>query len=1200
MEPPKLSALQASPSLLHIGGSTPGKQQGAIYTASKPMQQTQTSASSKVQVSQSAQKTSKKPKHSLQQIHKPQHLVRDHLGKFVSSPAKNLHQHILKKQSLMKQTSNTSSPLHSPGLPQQVSPVPYSSDQARVIGPVTNQAETTHVKNLLAKKIRTQTPVPIAPKGSQNQPQAQQQPTQQPPSIETGGNPMHLVTFTTQQSMVIQGQLHQSLSPQPYVGVASQQMGINSQQPYHAQNCVSAPQPCVNNPQGYINNQAYGSPAVGRSNDQIHGIQSVVDGTQQYVISHQSDDGTFGSCVNSSQSSHRSRSPKSDKSKKKSSSQSRSGSRSSSPKGSSPKRQSSASSRSSSPRSASPKNYELEVCGEVERAKDVVQVGLEARIERVENRCLNQIKQMNKSITVVPMPSTSHPISSSITPSSQNIILPIIVGSTNTGQTGNFIPSPSLSCPTIVNPSTQPPVLIQQNIQTSSPVNTVMPVKTSNPEAQSIEPKSNDECSTPVSNQSFDSELKDVPVNDSQPSVVKQDSLSEESVVENQTNQQTSAEVEPSKPKVKYVCSQDETEAAVSSLLINSEEETRQSISNGSEGDLGLSSAVVHAADETEAAISALTGMLEEDNVDDTEDIEDDAIMMDTEMVSNGGEDHFVQGEDQIESEENVQSGETVMAEDGNLGCVEADKTAVNGGESEMSDMCTKQAEIMLNGVLASPGESDIIPSPTADECHINGLENSDSEEFGNKDTLKKLASEKLAKINGITHHIGNGDFDKKTVEGSVTGDSVIEADKNVNQIIAAGDAVRVNGCEEAEVAEEDSGNLFNGKIDNVMEVAGKEEGNPPAQCYELASESDVDMVADGDSDKVIIENEMCLQPAVSSVSNTEEEMVVDNNVEPKENKDVLESSGTVPQPEETVSEPVESINVLEKTCENGDSSEKENPEEITSEIEKKDENSEDSNCDLPDVSSGCVDILKAAIESEKIDELDLNGDSNDSLPVVTEGIYQTGIQMTMGNGHIPIGNEMTTTVGSNSISLIPNVFSSVQTGLVVGTIVSINNNILTTSNVPLPYVDNTNTAAKVSVNMEMCQNNRHLPTPETSRDSELSCDSIASSITDSLSDKHSISIQQPIFNVQSIQTSNFLSVQTIPGKQKVVTTSIITTGPSQTSPRSSKRPKKRNRNQSGSSDSRGSSACTTPPISQAAAQPPGPDLVCEWGGCKK
>ncbi|XP_067676810.1 AT-rich interactive domain-containing protein 2-like isoform X2 [Haliotis asinina] len=75
-----------------------------------------------------------------------------------------------------------------------------------------------------------------------------------------------------------------------------------------------------------------------------------------------------------------------------------------SPHPSSPKAKSqttSSGSRPCSPRAASPRSqqaYELEVCGEVERAKDIVKSGAEAFIERVENRNLQQWQKVQKSL----------------------------------------------------------------------------------------------------------------------------------------------------------------------------------------------------------------------------------------------------------------------------------------------------------------------------------------------------------------------------------------------------------------------------------------------------------------------------------------------------------------------------------------------------------------------------------------------------------------------------------------------------------------------------------------------------------------------------------------------------------------------------------------------------------------------------------
>ena len=120
---------------------------------------------------------------------------------------------------------------------------------------------------------------------------------------------------------------------------------------------------------------------------------------------------------------------------------------------------------------------------------------------------------------------------------------------------------------------------------------------------------------------------------------------------------------------------------------------------------------------------------------------------------------------------------------------------------------------------------------------------------------------------------------------------------------------------------------------------------------------------------------------------------------------------------------------------------------------------------------------------------------------------------------------------------------------------------------------------------LEICSSSRHVPTPEASRDSEYSCDSIASSITDS-QDKHS-SVSQ--------------GSATSSGKPSPVSTTTTTSSASskRSRPKSGekksgeKKSKKRSRNSSGGSDSR---ASTSPAPSTA---PPALKFMCDWAGCK-
>ncbi|KAK3098629.1 hypothetical protein FSP39_021380 [Pinctada imbricata] len=1178
MEPPKLSALQASPSLLPIGGAQVSKQQDAIYTSSKPVTQTQTSASSMVQVSQADQQI---PKRQIQ---------RDGYGKFSSVSAKSLHHHILKKQNTMKKDlyeekilqvcPDASKKKGTPVQTQHTAPIDLLESPG--------SSDTKNVKNLLAKKILTQTPVPIAPKVPLVAP------PQPSSSVDIGGNPMHLLTFTTQQSNVIQGTLQQNLSPQTFVANIPQHVTDDVRQPYNSQNCLNSKQQVRSTSQTFMPSAQVHAIAEqikpsAHTQAQIHGIQSVVDGVQQYIIS-QSDDSVFsGSCVNSSQSSHGSQSPKIDKNVKLSNSPNRIGSRSSrssSPKGSSPKRQSSSSSQSNSSRSTSPKSYELEVCGEVERAKDVVKVGLEARIERVENLCLNQIKK------VIPLPSKTIPISST------NDILSVTNGSSNTGQTGSFTSSNSCLAASY---SSNMKIFNNQTMIFHQPsphsVSHITPLpstaQTSFERAQSFNDEIVSSMSSGIHSQSSESIISSEGGFRRQ---VKQDSFNlvqggksllvdSEAPVENPSS--------PPKLKAKYVCSQDETEAAVSSLLINNVEESQESVLSGSD-DVGLPSAVVNAPDETEAAISAIAGFLENDLVSDIDEPREEVMM--------NGDFIIHQAEDQAREEANLESNAESVSLDGSIGenpagqvSTESVKEIVIGYHRDSScqaasDLHTKQSKIILNGDLHSP-DSDIIPSPISDnDCPLNGVEKEDvllqRDAMG---ALNKLSSKKTSKMNGISLNMGNHDFDSinlrskpQKLENGIKEDnkensSDLNSEKNV---VRPRFSIRVNGCYDVEMHLEET-EKHNGNIDSVSEFAARnddEEQNFQGPCYELASEAEAE-----DSGEILIENEMCLQPIRKAV------------LEPET---VLNKQNSSESPRE-----VAAIS-SHKAEKNEYKMEKFGPEEvIVDDVEKKEGASDKKTDMLPDTSTGCVDILKAAIESEKIDELDLNGDSNDSLPVVTEGIYSTGLQMTVQNGHIPMGNDVTTAVGANSINLIPNVFSTVQAGLVVGTIVSINNNMLTTSNVPLPYIETHNPQAKVNVDIGIYPHNRPFPKQGISPDVEICCDSIVSPLTDS-SDRHSIFIdQKPIISVQNvpnIHASAFLSVQTTQAKQIISTTTIptVSTQTSPSSTRSSERkPRKRNRSQSGSTDSRSSSL---QPIFQPASQPTLPELMCEWIGCRK
>ncbi|XP_062595234.1 AT-rich interactive domain-containing protein 2-like isoform X2 [Saccostrea cucullata] len=1002
------------------GGAVPttNQQQSAIYTATKPLTQTSSSNSKSAQNQPSIMSVGKSPQPKTQQA--------------------------------LKQHLNQASPTQMPVLPQQTGP----PNPTNLQGADTSSNETRMIKNLLAKKLKVQqsSPVPIAPKQTP-------QPIQ---AVVDPNNPMHLLTFTTQQSTHIQGQLQQAFVP------------------------------VVQDTSGYTVTGNYFDQSNLGQTFQIQGVQPFMDGTQQIVIPQ---------ATVSSQPSLQTGSPISDKSKgatkNNASRNSSRTSRSSSPKGTSPKSKPSSSSRSSSPR-----NYDLDVCGEVERAKDVVKVGLEARIERIENNSLKQIQSVNSTT-----PSTSHLVTSSIP--SPNTVMPAypVVGSTNTGVTGNVAASFTLPSQTIADNTTLTHQS-QLNCATSSSAN-----PTNQFSSESI-PNHSDSSFNPCSITSS------IP----QQSIASSNTPRFSPEDNRNTNSCESALVVKEKPKMNYICTQDETDAAVSSLLIT-EEDTQQSLSNGSDTDVPLTTAIVSSADETAAAISAIEGMLEEEP-----ECEEDDIPMEEDVMEPMEEE--ASAEEMPVLTEEKESSETILPEN------------VMGLDS-------KTENITMNGVLNSPGEN-VIPSPTEEQNHMsNGISESESEEGYIKSSkhMDKLALDKLTKINGIDKHLGNGGMNHIGIDSPMKEDRM-----ELNEDSTNGEVIQ------GEIDQAISGILENGT--DILENGEPKE----TKCYELAGESETEdtLTPMEEEEEVLIENEMCLQPTTAVADQAPPVVVGSDNTE-----------------EEGNTEPVIEGNNGSEVKVNG-------TEETT--VKQQEENSDE--CKLP--VEGCVDILKAAIESEKIDECVLNGDSNDSLP--PGSIYPGEIQISAPS--IPIGNEMTATaVGSNSINLIQNVFTNVQTvqtGLVVGTIVSVNNNLLTTATVPLTLTDN---MVGKKMGMEMCPE-RHVPTPEASRDGELSCDSIASTLTDS-SDKHSITFQPPILSVQNFPT-NVLGVQTMPVKSQQYITTVITT-PKQSSPRTrDKRGKKRSRNaSSGSADSRCSNSSST--ITQPMAPPaPTADYICEWQGCKQ
>ena len=200
----------------------------------------------------------------------------------------------------------------------------------------------------------------------------------------------HPQTSSLQQQFIQQPVIHQ----QPVVAqqqiitqqqpIIAQQQTMFTQQPYVAQQQVITPQ-VITQPQFVTNYQ----PQIAASFPQSSVSSSLSDHSQGADSTSQND-------INDIHSSHPS----------------------------SPNQNTSCGSHLNSPNPQNP--ADLEVCGEIERAKDIIQDGVEARIEKVENKTLNEQSQSCNTSEVSDIPSSSDMHSKSlqfdkqIEPSNQN------------------------------------------------------------------------------------------------------------------------------------------------------------------------------------------------------------------------------------------------------------------------------------------------------------------------------------------------------------------------------------------------------------------------------------------------------------------------------------------------------------------------------------------------------------------------------------------------------------------------------------------------------------------------------------------------------------------------------------------------------------------------------------------------------------
>ncbi|XP_060592674.1 AT-rich interactive domain-containing protein 2-like isoform X2 [Ruditapes philippinarum] len=217
------------------------------------------------------------------------------------------------------------------------------------------------------------------------------------------------------------------------------------------------------------------------------------------------------------------------------------------------------------------------------------------------------------------------------------------------------------------------------------------------------------------------------------------------------------------------------------------------------------------------------------------------------------------------------------------------------------------------------------------------------------------------------------------------------------------------------------------------------------------------------------------------------------------------------------------------------------------------DKNSEDSN----DQTEKCESV------SNKDDKTLSDGD------ILARSIFENDIQPSDCEMPEPEPTSVTAVVKQ----IIPNtMYGNIMT-------VQINNN-----TIPITFTNNAIISSKNSLGnqINVCSS-RHIPTPESARDGELSCDSTTSSTANSdlssvVSDKHSIAVSQSKTSHKDSKKSLASPKSSDSGKKS--------------------KAKKRSRSKSGgsgSTDSRPSSA-----TSPAAASSSLPEYMCEWTQCKQ
>ncbi|KAK3598836.1 hypothetical protein CHS0354_007442 [Potamilus streckersoni] len=912
-------------------------------------------------------------------------------------------------------------------------------------------------------------------------------------------------------------------------------------------------------------------------------------------------------------------------------------SRSASPK-SSPVRKSSTGSQSSSPRAGSPhspRTLELEVCGEVERAKDVIE-GVEAKIERVENKCLKQhYKSLDESQSVSE-PSSNQTVDNTSSRGT-NISCSKVEESSNVPSLGNSEVTET-SCEQAVNHNLKPDYVCesssQKDITPDSACSQIIEISTATGcdnskvehshergECEQDSAKSADQC-----NPTTVSDLEEMnSLNNNQQVTMSKNSEETNNNVDIQADVQISAEnavqetnsVSNNSPDSEPVtsvsngddqvqqtsvditglkCVLNETGVPTAQFPVNNGEEvtcregeicttktgpnensnsqepmqvdcedvesnnviedsqcvensrcvnTEEAISDCETQEAATNSRKVTSAldQESSQATEVIVRELTESgltNDPDNEDMETGSTLenMDEENIGLPVEDQLVPDDTEVEAFE----GSVLV--DCRVQHIQSDPPSMNQPSPE-TDSLLRETQSAVDCILSlyteNSNSSDsqmcavkvATESVEVDALTVNGdlglAESSDSVKELAEDVITDVDKESLSSScanvnNHSSNHLSSSSFSEstngvRTSSYSSNMDSTNTAKCILNQV--------------SNLSDKNSGNktLVNGDLNSIN------------HCQSKTVPSDV-----VSQNNVHICNEDKIMNGIQE----------DKKVGKKTGAKVLEKSARINGLVHHVGEKISSVGMTEPMEVNTKYSGKQNVSHLALNQTMDKQSQGDIILDSkPDINSSESQYLQIKSEEDKETEVP----TNDLLEVVTK---LAGISEESNDTCIDTGTTIVGTIVSAPITIMTNTFGPI------------------TANVILPteqLFGQPGVQYATAKHIEICTT-RHLPTPETSRDSDFSSESTLSSTMDLIvSGKHSKSSSK-------IDLAKPLSSP--PAKSK----------DAKSSSGSKSKPKKRSRSKSGGEAK--SPISSSPAAAATKLAPPPPEFHCEWSQCKR